>query len=243
MDKIGKFEIIKELGKGATSAVYQAYDPFQNRQVAIKVVFPEALVDKEHGKRYRKLFVTEASLAGKLSHPHIVAIYDAVAGRRAELHRHGVRRGHDARAVHAPPEPAAGPEYRRDRLQVRAGAGLRRQTGRDPPRYQARKHPDDRRSGHQDLRFWRSVDARRGNYAALRSGFAGVHVPRAGEGAVAHASDRYFLTGRADVPAVDGPASVPGRQQLQHDLPDHQRGSAAAERAALRPVRRASTQS
>jgi len=79
IQKIGKYELIKEIGKGATSAVYQAYDPFQNRQVAIKVVFPEALGDKEHGKRYRKLFVTEASLAGKLSHPHIVAIYDAVA--------------------------------------------------------------------------------------------------------------------------------------------------------------------
>jgi len=83
MQKIGKYEVIKELGKGATSAVYQAYDPFQNRQVAIKVVLPEALVDKEHGKRYRKLFVTEASLAGKLAHPHIVAIYDAVADEEA----------------------------------------------------------------------------------------------------------------------------------------------------------------
>ena len=69
VDKIGKFEIIKELGKGATSAVYQAFDPFQNRQVAIKVVFQEALLDREHGKRYRKLFVTEASLAGKLLAP------------------------------------------------------------------------------------------------------------------------------------------------------------------------------
>ncbi|HEU0289304.1 MAG TPA: serine/threonine-protein kinase [Burkholderiales bacterium] len=78
-EKVGKYEIIKELGKGATSSVYQAYDPFQRRQVAIKLVFPEALGDKEHGKRYRKLFITEASLAGKLSHPHIVAIYDAVA--------------------------------------------------------------------------------------------------------------------------------------------------------------------
>jgi len=78
--KIGKYEIISELGKGATSAVYRAYDPFQNRQVAIKVVFPEALGDLEYGRRYRKLFVTEASLAGKLSHPHIAAIYDAVAG-------------------------------------------------------------------------------------------------------------------------------------------------------------------
>ena len=79
LEKIGKYEIIKPLGKGATSSVYQAYDPFQKRQVAIKVVFPEALGDKEHGKRYRKLFITEASLAGKLAHPHIVAIYDAVA--------------------------------------------------------------------------------------------------------------------------------------------------------------------
>jgi len=81
--KIGKYEIISELGKGATSAVYRAYDPFQNRQVAIKVVFPEALGDQEYGRRYRKLFVTEASLAGKLSHGHIAAIYDAVAGEEA----------------------------------------------------------------------------------------------------------------------------------------------------------------
>jgi eukaryotic-like serine/threonine-protein kinase len=79
LEKIGKYEVIKELGKGATSSVYHAYDPFQKRQVAIKVVFPEALGDKEHGRRYRKLFVTEASLAGKLSHPHIVGIFDAFA--------------------------------------------------------------------------------------------------------------------------------------------------------------------
>lgn len=80
IQKIGKYEIIRELGKGATSVVYEALDPFLNRHVAIKAVFPEALGDKELGRRYRKLFVTEASLAGKLAHPHIVAIYDAVAG-------------------------------------------------------------------------------------------------------------------------------------------------------------------
>ena len=78
-EKIGKYQIIKELGRGATSAVHLAIDPFANRKVAIKVVQREVLGDKEHGKRFRKLFVTEASLAGKLSHPHIVAIYDAVA--------------------------------------------------------------------------------------------------------------------------------------------------------------------
>ncbi len=81
--KIGKYEIIKQIGRGATSAVYQAYDPFQNRQVAVKLVLPEALGDKQRGRRYRKLFVTEASLANKLDHPHIVAIYDAVADEEA----------------------------------------------------------------------------------------------------------------------------------------------------------------
>lgn len=77
--KIGKYEIVRELGRGATSAVYEAVDPFTGRRVAIKWVLPETLEDTEHGKRYRKLFITEASLAGKLSHPHIATIYDAVA--------------------------------------------------------------------------------------------------------------------------------------------------------------------
>ncbi len=77
--KIGKYEIVRELGRGATSAVFEAVDPFTSRRVAIKWVLPEALTDSEHGKRYRKLFVTEASLAGKLSHPHIATIFDAVA--------------------------------------------------------------------------------------------------------------------------------------------------------------------
>jgi serine/threonine protein kinase len=78
-EKIGKYQIVKELGKGATSAVHLAIDPFANRKVAIKVVQREVLTDEEHGKRFRKLFLTEASLAGKLSHPHIAAIFDAVA--------------------------------------------------------------------------------------------------------------------------------------------------------------------
>jgi serine/threonine protein kinase len=83
MHKIGKYEIVRELGKGATSVVYEAVDPFQERNVAIKVVHSEALGNKDHGRRYRKLFLTEASLAGKLAHPHIVAIYDAVADDEA----------------------------------------------------------------------------------------------------------------------------------------------------------------
>ncbi|MBI2313349.1 MAG: protein kinase [Betaproteobacteria bacterium] len=78
MDKIGKYQVIGQLGKGATGAVYLAVDPFSGREVAIKLFFPEALRDRERGRIYRKLFLTEASLAGKLAHPHIVSIFDAV---------------------------------------------------------------------------------------------------------------------------------------------------------------------
>ena len=79
MDRIGKYQIIKELGRGATSAVYLANDAFAGRQVAIKLVRADALGDKEQGRRFHKLFLAEAALAGKLAHPHLVAIFDAVS--------------------------------------------------------------------------------------------------------------------------------------------------------------------
>jgi len=77
---IGKYEIRSKLGEGATSIVYLGYDPFAEREVAVKAIFPEVLRDKERGRLYRNLLMTEASLAGKLMHPHIVQIFDAVLG-------------------------------------------------------------------------------------------------------------------------------------------------------------------
>ena len=74
---IDKYEIVAVLGSGATSTVYLAYDAFTERQVAIKLIKPEALSDPEQGAGFRRLLGNEASLAGKLKHPHIVGIYDA----------------------------------------------------------------------------------------------------------------------------------------------------------------------
>jgi serine/threonine protein kinase len=78
MDKIGKYEIARVLGTGATSTVYLATDPFNKQQVAIKLFDLGKLRDPNRAKIYRKLLMTEASLAGKLSHPHIAKILDAV---------------------------------------------------------------------------------------------------------------------------------------------------------------------
>lgn len=78
MKSIGKYELLKKLGSGATSTVYLAQDQFNNQQVALKLFNPASMLDSENINAYHKLLVTEASLAGKLSHPHIVKIFDAV---------------------------------------------------------------------------------------------------------------------------------------------------------------------
>jgi serine/threonine protein kinase len=79
LTQIGKYPVVRKLGEGATSEVYLCSDPFNLREVAIKVAFPESFQDPARGRVYRKLFLTEAKLAGKLQHPHICQIHDAVA--------------------------------------------------------------------------------------------------------------------------------------------------------------------
>ncbi len=79
--QVGKYDIQKLLGKGATGTVYLARDAFTGREVALKTIEPEVFRDPEFGTVYRSQFLNEASLAGKLRHPHIVAILDAVVGK------------------------------------------------------------------------------------------------------------------------------------------------------------------
>jgi len=75
--KIGKYPVIREIGRGATSRVYLGRDPFANRDVAIKLVSYENGINTDLRRRFHKVFMNEASLVGKLMHPHIMAIYDA----------------------------------------------------------------------------------------------------------------------------------------------------------------------
>src|ERR1700756_1274734 len=78
--QVGKYDIQKLLGKGATGTVYLARDTFTGKEVALKTIEPEVFRDPEFGTVYRSQLLNEASLAGKLRHPHIVAILDAVVG-------------------------------------------------------------------------------------------------------------------------------------------------------------------
>ena len=74
----GKYEVKGLLGKGSSGTVYRAVDTFSGAEVAIKVIDPAIFQDPEFGTVLRKQFLKEASLAGKLIHPHIASILDAV---------------------------------------------------------------------------------------------------------------------------------------------------------------------
>ncbi len=78
-EHIGKYPVVREIGSGATSKVYLGRDPFKERDVAIKVFLFDEQLDHHTQRMMHKAFLAEASLAGKLNHPHIVEIYDAVA--------------------------------------------------------------------------------------------------------------------------------------------------------------------
>jgi len=72
---IGRYELLRELGRGTMGIVYQARDPQIERTVAIKTIAVPA-DDREAEMEYRQRFFLEAQAAGRLSHPGIVTIYD-----------------------------------------------------------------------------------------------------------------------------------------------------------------------
>src|SRR5262245_50440113 len=71
MRKIGDFEIVRELGRGAMGIVYEAIEMPLNRRVALKMLHPEWAAQPESYAR----FIDEARKIAKLSHPGIVKIH------------------------------------------------------------------------------------------------------------------------------------------------------------------------
>src|SRR6266542_2637253 len=76
MDQIGRYQVVRELGRGAMGVVYLAVDPSIGRQVAIKTIRLGELDDAEERDKLRERLFREARSAGILSHPGIVTIYD-----------------------------------------------------------------------------------------------------------------------------------------------------------------------
>ena len=75
---IGKYPVRERLGEGATSEVFLAWDEFHQREVAIKRVRAGLAVDSPEGHFQQHFFAAEAALVGRLQHPNVVQIHDAV---------------------------------------------------------------------------------------------------------------------------------------------------------------------
>jgi hypothetical protein len=137
---IGKYSIVRTLGRGAMGMVYEGFDPVIERKVAIKTILADYL-DAAEMEDATARFKREAQAGGRLQHPNIVGVYEyggdgAMAfivmevrggpgAEEAARHRQALRADRDLRAH----EAAAG------------RARLLAQGGRGPPRHQARQ-PD-----------------------------------------------------------------------------------------------------
>ena len=77
MENLGKYSIVRKLGSGATSEVFHAINTHTQHHVALKLVDASSVGDRASAKAFKKLLQVEASLVGKLQHPHIVQMLDA----------------------------------------------------------------------------------------------------------------------------------------------------------------------
>jgi len=75
-ERLGKYDIVEVLGKGAMGVVFKGHDPDIDRTVAIKTVRKELIEEEDRAGMALARFKNEARAAGRLSHPGIVAVYD-----------------------------------------------------------------------------------------------------------------------------------------------------------------------
>ncbi len=75
-ERLGKYDIVEVLGKGAMGVVFKGFDPDIDRTVAIKTVRKELIEEEDRAGMALARFKNEARAAGRLSHPGIVAVYD-----------------------------------------------------------------------------------------------------------------------------------------------------------------------
>lgn len=76
IEKLGRYDIIRVLGKGAMGVVYEGRDPNLDRVVAIKTIRVQSLTP-EAAREYEGRFRTEARSAARLHHPNIVSVFDS----------------------------------------------------------------------------------------------------------------------------------------------------------------------
>jgi hypothetical protein len=77
LERIGRYELLEEIGRGMSAVVYRARDPELGREVAVKVIDPFAFASEPERQAFEERIFEDARRAGRLSHPGIVMAHDA----------------------------------------------------------------------------------------------------------------------------------------------------------------------
>ena len=246
METIGKYRVIRELGKGATATVYLCVSPDSDRQVAVKLIrFGKD--SAAMSRRMRKLFQNEGMVAGGSTTRISSKVYEAVVEDDFAYLAMEYIEGFSLESHIADRQAAAAASRHRHHLQVLHGARQRLPPGHHPSRHQAGQHPGGRGRRAQDGRFRPGAQSEQehGPRLDLHHGrrLAGLHVAGADQGLSAQPEDRPLFAGRRAVPVADRPSAVPRQQSGDADLPHHQYRCAGCDRAESEPAGGARTRS
>ena len=151
LTKLGRYEVLSELGKGAMGVVYLAKDPVIGRLVAIKTIRASTMGDDDSESReFRERFVREAQTAGILSHPNIVTIHDIGEDPDTQTSFIAMEyiEGKNLKVLLTEKTQFTWDQIADMIAAGRRGARLRPPQGDHPPRHQAgQHHHHDRRQG------------------------------------------------------------------------------------------------
>jgi serine/threonine protein kinase len=125
--KLGRYEIVAELGKGAMGTVYRAVDPLLNRTVAVKTVNMSA--DQGEMAEYEARFYQEAKAAGGLNHPNIVTVYDIGRSGNSAYLAMELLEGKELRTLMMPGVPVAVADAVDIAIQIAEGLAYAHQSG------------------------------------------------------------------------------------------------------------------
>lgn len=129
MKRIGRYEVLAELGQGAMGVVYRCLDPNIGREIAVKTIRMADAADPSLRARQRERLFREARSAGILSHPSIVTVYDINEEDGQAYIAMELVRGRSLEALLAAGETLAGPDLLRLLRQTAEGLDYAHQQG------------------------------------------------------------------------------------------------------------------
>jgi hypothetical protein len=239
---LGRYQVEKELGKGAMGVVYLGRDPKINRVVAIKTMALSQEFEEDELKDVKERFFREAETAGRLNHPNIVTIFDA--GEEHDLAYIAMEflKGKDLVPYTKPGQPAAAAKVMEHRRARRRGARLRPPEQRRAPRHQAGQHhvrARIRRRSRSPTSASRASPIPRRPRPAWCSARRATCRPSSSPARRSTAAVRPVLAGRDAVPDGVRQAALRGRFDGAADVQDRQRAASGHPRRSTRRCRTA----